>query len=233
MTIFTQSRLLSKVLSIFSLLMLLTSNLMAQFCLGLNVRPDEANPDEIFLDLTTEEFIGVVAMQFSIDYDPNVVEPISVVTSNLEGFTDGHVNFQPSSMMSLAWFDATTSGVTYSDAAPLIVFKFRRIKEGDPAFDFSEHPTMLEVVLCPNGGTDCDVLDNFINCNTGENLIPSISGKLYLDENKNCELEENESINTLSSWRGWKIAAAQDGAYKFTGISEDGSYSLKIFLEKI
>ena len=233
MTIFTQSRLLSKVLSIFSLLMLLTSNLMAQFCLGLNVRPDDTNPDEIFLDVTTAEFNNVAALQFSINYDPEIVEPIALVESNLVYFDENSTNFNPVGFMgsmALAWFDLTTEGVTFSDDKALLTYKFKRLKEGDPAFDFAENPTVVEVVLCPNGPIDCTVLDNLLNCNTGQNLVPSINGQLFVDENKNCELEDSERSQTLQSWSGWRIAASQNGIYKFSGFLEaDGSYNVKTF----
>jgi len=37
-------------------------------------------------------------------------------------------------------------------------------------------------------------------------------------------------MSIWQSWRGWKIAASQNGIYKFSGfLEDDGSYSLKTF----
>jgi len=234
MTIFTQSRLLSKVLSIFSLLMLLTSNLMAQFCLGLNVRPDDANPEEIFLDLTTEEFIGVASMQFSIIYDPTAYEIIGLAESNLSDFSDGSYSIRGgnnSGVLVLAWFDIAAVGVTFEEDKPLVSFKFKKLKESEATFDFAEDPTVIEVSICPDGiNGACDVLFNFENCNTGQNLVPAISGRLFLDENQDCILTEEEKGNGLKNWNGWTVSASQNGQYYFSGyLKEDGSYQLKIF----
>lgn len=230
MTIFTQSRLLSKVLSIFSLLMLFTANLMAQFCLGLDVRPDDSNPDEIFLDLKTQEFVGVASMQFSINYDPSTYEFIGLAENNLANFSNNSYNDKVG-ILALAWYDNTTAGVTFEATTPLISFKFKKLKESNASFDFAEDPTAIEVVLCPDGlSGNCEVLYNFEDCNTGQNLSPAISGRLYLDENKDCELSEDEKENGLKTWSGWTVSASQNGEYYFSGfLKEDGSYQLKIF----
>lgn len=234
MTNFTQSRLLSKVLYLFSFLMLLSAGLKAQFCLGLNTRVAETNPDEILLEVTTADFVGVAAMQFSISFDPEVVEPIGLVESNLIGFSEQSINFNPlglTGIMGLAWFDQAAVGVTYESDAPLLTYRFKKIKAGTPNFDFSDGPVAIEVALCPDGANgDCEELYNFQNCNTGQNLVPAISGQLFLDANQNCELEATEKAATLPSWRGWTVAASQNGEYYFSGfLRPDGSYNLKIF----
>lgn len=232
MTIFTQSRLLSKVLSLFSLLFLLTTNLQAQFCLGMNVRADDENPDEVFLDITTAEFIGITSMQFSIAFDPTAYEPINLVESNLVDFTEGSVNFTGhEGAIVLAWFDKNAVGISYTEDKPLLIFKFRKTADPTFDFDFSDTPTVIEVSYCTSTDiNDCGVLNNFTNCNTGQNLVPSISGQLFLDANQNCILEEAERTTTLSSWRGWNIAASQNGQYYFSGfLNEDGSYDVKVF----
>ena len=234
MTNFTQSRLLSKVLYLFSFLMLLTTTLKAQFCLGLNTRVDDANPDELFLDLTTAEFVGVASIQFSINFDPAAYEIIGLEESNLPDFSEGNFNERTegnTGVLVLAWFDKTTEGITYESEMPLVTFKVRRLKESDTDFHFADKPTFIEVVICPNGILgNCEVLNNFKDCNTGQNLVPAISGQLFLDANQNCELEAMEKEMTLPSWRGWTVAASQNGEYYFSGfLKPDGSYELKVF----
>ncbi len=227
MTIFTQSRLLSKVLYLFSFLMLLVSNLQAQFCLGLNVRADEARPDEVFLDITSTDFNGIASMQFSIIFDPTVYKPIGLIESNLIGFGEGSTNYTPTGYdgaIVLAWFDQTAQGVTFLEDKPLITYKFEKLKESSTGFDFADNPVTIEVA------TPTEVFYNFQNCNTGQNLVPAIRGQLFLDANQNCELETSERATTLQSWRGWNIAASQNGEYYFSGfLKEDGSYEVKIF----
>jgi len=234
MTNFTQSRLLSKVLSIFSLLMLLTSNLMAQFCLGLDVRADDANPDEIFLDLTSDEFVGIVALQFSISYDPTAYEVIGLAESNLDDFSEGNYNVRggdDEGQIVIVWFDPATVGINFEEDLPLLSFKFKKLKESDAIFDFSDKPLPIEVGICPDGiSGDCEILYNFENCNTGQNLVPAIKGRLFLDENQDCILTEDEKGNGLKSWNSWTVSASQNGEYYFSGfLKEDGAYRLKIF----
>ena len=61
--------------------------------LGLNERADEANPDEVFLDIIAEEFNGIASMQFSIIFDADVYEPIGLEESNLAGLSEASTNF--------------------------------------------------------------------------------------------------------------------------------------------
>jgi len=212
--------------------MLLSVGLKAQFCLGMNVRADEANPDEVFLDITTAEFVGITSMQFSITYDNAAYEPINLVESNLVGFTEGSTNLTGhEDAITLAWFDQTALGITYSEDKPLLTFKFKKLATPTFDFDFSDKPTVIEVSFCTGGGVnDCEVLYNFQNCKTGQNLVPSIKGQLFLDADENCTLEVSERENNLQNWRGWSIAASQNGEYYFSGfLRADGSYDLKIF----
>lgn len=202
---------------------------MAQFCLGLNSLVSNENPDEVFLFVTTNEFIDVTSMQFSISFDPEAYEAIELVENNLVDLTDRNFNTRYKGTIGFAWFHSLATGVTFTQNEPLFVYKFKKLKESDIPFALSNEPTSIEVSMCPPG-KDCKVLNNFQDCNTGQNLSPSIKGQLFVDENKNCELEASERINTLKTWRSWNIAASQDGKYYFSGfLKEDGSYDLKLF----
>ncbi|MEM6321967.1 MAG: T9SS type A sorting domain-containing protein [Bacteroidota bacterium] len=230
MNIFTQSRIfIQSLLTLFALLTSVVSGL-GQFCLGYDLRGDEAVADEVFFDVTAKEFKGIVSFQFSLLYDDDVYEYIGFVGGNIEGFTDR--SFNPDvgeGAIAVAWFDRAALGVSYDDDAPLFTLKFRQIKESGDPFQFTDDPTAIEVAVCDETG--CDVIFNFTNCETGENLAPAMQGQLYLDTSEDCTFQTNETESTFTNgWRGWNVLSEQDGKYHLSGnLKSDGSYNLRLF----
>ena len=95
MTIFTQSRLFSKVLYFFSFLMCLSSGLKAQFCLGVTTEDDIATEDELFVHITAENIKDIASFQFTLHFDPAAYKYLNLASSAIPDYTAENVGVRP------------------------------------------------------------------------------------------------------------------------------------------
>lgn len=86
---------------------------------------------EVAMQVTVQGFNDVIAMQFSMDWDPNCLElvdpdPIELPTNNLlPGFTTGSFFSPQNSCRVVVWADPGANGVTVPDGTVIFTIKFR------------------------------------------------------------------------------------------------------------
>ncbi len=131
------------------------------------------DPESFFAaDIRTYEFIDIQGVQFSIQWDPAVLEfqtvenfgiQLNDINFGLEQVDEGKLGF--------LWFDVNVEGVTLAEGDTLFTLIFKAI--GDPGMtsfiEFGESPTAIEIL---------DIQDNVLDAafETGEVTIFNPSG---------------------------------------------------------
>lgn len=86
-----------------------------------------ANEGETFcMDLAVENFEDIVSFQFTIEWDPSILQFESVQGLNLPGWGPGNFNAQPANgTIATSWFDPPpTDGAAVADGTPIIQICF-------------------------------------------------------------------------------------------------------------
>ncbi len=228
MTNFIQSRLLSKVLYLFSFLMLLSSGLKAQFCLGLNTEEDTTTEDELFVHITAENIKDIASLQFTLHFDPTEYEYLNFESAALPDYNAQNVGDRPEFLaagnITIVWFDRKAIGISENITTPILTFKFKRLVANAGAFTFTNAPTVIEAATA-------NEVVAVGNCN-GEALLVAIqTGQLFLDIDKDCLLDAADRIATENRvWSSWKISATIDGAsFIYGNVFPDGRYQIQLF----
>ena len=115
--------------------------------------PDlEVDPDETFsLDLQVEDFELITGLQFSVNWDPEVLEFVNVDNFGLPGLTtEGNFGTMQvdQGILRFAWFHQELTGVTLPDMSTVFSVKFKVV--GDPNTNtqvtITNVPIVVEVV---------------------------------------------------------------------------------------
>ena len=199
----------------------------AQLCIGYEFRQDETTTDEVFLDVISQQFENVAGLQFTIQYDSTLYDYIEFVSSDLPSFDELNLNVNAGpGAISVVWItDNFDEGTSFSEQISLFILKLRQKTEETGILQFIDEPTAIEIV------TLFAEINNFENCNTGENLAPAFKGQLFYDEDEDCVFDETETNNTITNgWAGWFAVSEQDGRFFGSGFPQiDGNYELKLF----
>ena len=184
---------------IFALLLLLMSFSTVQA----QVAPVELNTevfttsaeDEIVVVLTANNFERIVAMQFSLNWDPSVLEFKEIGDFNLPDLSEGTFNtaIVENGELSVAWFDTNVSGQSVEDGTNLFSITFTKLSEVPSAFFFDNTPTKIEFVAFPFNEVPFNSTVNEIVV-TGRLL----EGTVLFDANDNCALDDVEK--GLKDW---------------------------------
>ena len=110
------------------------------------------NGEVIEVDLKVEGFNGVISGQFLMNYDPAVLEFVSVGNLNLEYLTAANFGTPPdldAGEITFAWFDESLAGVNVEDGTSIFTLTFNVIGANGSSsiLDIDEDPTastMLE-----------------------------------------------------------------------------------------
>jgi len=128
-------------------------------------------------------------MQFSINWDPNVLDFLSTDNYNLTDLNVNSFGAQPSDVdngrLRLAWFDMSTSGLTVPDNTVIFTIRCRAI--GTPGssttVEITDVPTVIEIT--ENGQVIEPVIQNGeINVMSDPNSTLEVeNGKIVLHQN--------------------------------------------------
>jgi len=206
---------------------LLTLPMQAQFCLGTAVRPAEDVPNEVLVDITTENFTNILSLQFSVNFDAAIYELIGLEESDIlkvGDFSDNPSEF--TNGLRVAWIEPTvTTGESLPAGQHIATFRFKKINAAAGTFEISNDPVIVEII-------DKDLNElSVLLCNSGDTLVQLLNGRLIPDDNENCSAEQEEIVKSQNqSWRGWSISATQNGQTNYSGGDfRDGQFSLRLF----
>lgn len=209
------------------------SQLFAQLCLGTKVRPTD-NPEEVLVDVNSENFEGVLSLQLSLRYDPAVYEFVDFEGSDLPGFNATNFsvnapNFSANNingLVGIVWFDATvTNGGTLTEEEVIATFKFKKLIDFSAEFTISNDPIIVEATDVNFGLLNVDF------CNDSTSLVSYVDGKFILDENNNCTLDPDEvEVSKKHNWQGWTITTTNNGEdFYYSSITGEGLFQLQLF----
>ncbi len=150
-------------------------------CAGLNIDiPDVNAPNgtQVCVPLTVTDFTNIVAAQFTVEWDETVLQLVGVNTfggGNLPDST-GSINTSQSNngILTFAWFDISTLGVTLPDGVPLFLVCFNVIGSTGTSSPILIHgnPTAIDVA-----DTNGQIA---LNINTGSVTVQDPSNNLEL-----------------------------------------------------
>ncbi len=121
--------------------------------------------DQICLDVTVQDFIDIIGMQFTINYDPAILQFVSIENLNLVNLVNtnfgipGDTNIEEGTI-TLAWTDESLAGVTLPDGTAIFQICFEVIGEESTEITFGNSPTQIEI-------TDSDEMSVEFNGNNG------------------------------------------------------------------
>lgn len=118
----------------------------------LTLQDQTVNPGEdICIPVSVQNFENIIGMQFSINYDPNLLEFKSVGNFNLSGLTEGVFGTPGSDgttpgNISLAWVEPAINPVTLDNGTVIFELCFTsKVSSGTTDVVFSGNPTSIEI----------------------------------------------------------------------------------------
>ncbi len=114
----------------------------------------------VCLEVMVDDFVDIVGMQFTIQYDPNALQFVEVRNFNLDGLEPGVFglpgdggNVGPGTI-TLAWNDPMGNGIDLAAGSALFEVCFKAIGSGSTEVRFSNTPTAIEVTQLPENGDE-------------------------------------------------------------------------------
>jgi gliding motility-associated-like protein len=209
-----------KVVRLFSsaIFLLSSSFLWAQNCpdsIGFTIIPvDVAKGEEFCVDLTVDDFDSIETLQFSLNWDPTVLDLISVEPFNLRYLTlAGNFNIQRSKegILTIVWFDQDgMNGETLADGTIIFRLCFNAVGQpGDStAIVISDVPRQFEASNA--NGDDLCLKDN----NAGNIFNITLPSMLCVVANT-CGTDGSDGSVKITVWGGQR-------PYTYDGIMRTG-----------
>lgn len=199
--------------------------------------------------IVVRQFQDVVSIQFTLQWDPSIVEYLSTEAYGLPGLSE--FNFGEPEVdqgrLTFVWFDGQVSGITLADESTIFAVRFRAIGEAGEVspLEFIDTPTPIQIGVI-NGVEIEEVEGLFTN---GAISIIAETEPLTVTAtvaNNNCAGESMGSITPLIeggappytySWSGpggfMSMAEQLDGLvggdYELTVTSADGQTETSVF----
>ncbi|MCB0707514.1 MAG: gliding motility-associated C-terminal domain-containing protein [Saprospiraceae bacterium] len=120
-----------------------------------------ANEGEtVCLDFTVDDFFDIISFQFTVGWDPTVLEFVSATGLNLPNFSGSNTNpFPNDGYMTVSWFN-TPDGVTLPDGTAILQICFNVIGgcAETSIVSILDDPTPIEITNASDPGTDIGFL---------------------------------------------------------------------------
>ena len=180
----------------------------------------EQQGDEVTVYVTAYNFESMLGMQFTINWDPDILQFESVNHINLVhltpsqfGIPDEVFGTEPGTL-TLSWIDQELQGVTVADGTPIFAMTFQKLTSEVAFIHFSGSPTQVEFV----GASSVVLAPTLCYGFVAEKVL---TGRVFGDQNDNCEYEPEEL-----GQEGWTIMANGVENNYLTRTDADGFYQL-------
>ncbi len=101
---------------------------------------------QVCLDVTVQNFTNILGMQFSINYDPNVLQFDQINNINLAGLTTGASFGTPApGVITCTWNDPNVVGLSVGNGTTIFSICFNVIGNSTTTVTFSGNPTPVEI----------------------------------------------------------------------------------------
>ena len=176
------------------------------FTLVLSEETADNQGEEVCVSMEVYDFADVIGMQFTINYDPSMLDFTSIQNMNLQGLTDANFgtedNGQTPGTITFSWTDADFSGEFAADGTALFDVCFTTLFDnGTTPVTFSNTPVAVEVIdindneIVPDldngsvtigGSVGADGFALFIediSTNTGETICLDVTAQDFIELN--------------------------------------------------
>ncbi|PHN06878.1 cohesin domain-containing protein [Flavilitoribacter nigricans] len=124
-----------------------------------------AQGTQVCMDVTVQDFTDMLGMQYTINYDPAVLQFESITNTNLTGLTAGGNFGNPSpGKITVFWFDQAVSGITLPDDTRIYSICFTVLDEAPTSITLGDDPTAIEFSdLNSSGAIDYSLCGGSVN----------------------------------------------------------------------
>ncbi len=193
----------------------------------ITINPVWVPGSNIEIEFQVADFQDIATMQFSINWDPTVLDYSGLDTSNISTFTDANIgtSFTDQGQLTVSWFDPLLQGVTFPDGSSIFSLSFIPLTNNSTPISITNTPIPIEIT---------DINGNIYTLNTNSlNISPDgtpVQGVLFFDENDNCISDAGEQ--GLSNWmmeiqkdtNFWYVNTQSDGGFQL--LLDTGAYTL-------
>ncbi|HRD81647.1 MAG TPA: HYR domain-containing protein [Saprospiraceae bacterium] len=106
--------------------------------------------DQFCIPVTVSGFADLVAFQFSMTYDPALLQVESVSAFGLPDLDASNFNLAIPGVISVQWLDLTGGGISLPDGATIFQICFTAIAPGTSPIDFTNTPATIEFIDANN-----------------------------------------------------------------------------------
>ncbi len=137
-----------------------------------------SNGDQICLDVSVENFTNILSMQYSMNFDADVIEYADVMNLNLQDLAPSNfgTTMTDNGILTISWFDNTNAtGVTVPNNTVIFQVCFDVVGsmgESSP-FDFTSNPTAIEVFDGDSNPVNVSSNSGAVNVTSGGNPNPN------------------------------------------------------------
>lgn len=112
--------------------------------------------DNFSVDVTTTNFDNLVSFQFSMGWDPNILQLDSVtnLSGMLPGFTSNRLNTGVPGQLAAQWDDSNFAPTDVPDGSVIFTLNFTALNSGTTTINFTSVPTAQELLADPNEDGD-------------------------------------------------------------------------------
>ena len=177
----------------------------------------EQQGDEVTVSVTAYGFSDMLGMQFSINWDPGILQFVSVGDFNLDDLSPGlfgtPLNGTAPGVLTTSWLDNNLQGISVPDGTAIFNLTFIKLTDDVGFIAFSGSPTPILFV---------DEQENLLDPTLcyGQLADKTIFGQVFNDQNSNCTIDSLEN-----GLEGWIIQIADFENY-FARTNENGQYWL-------
>ncbi len=189
--------------------------------------------NNVTVDFLVYNFNDINSIQYTIQWDPIIMEFASIVDFQLPGLS-GTTNFGISNPTNVqmgrlthSWFDPQTQGITLPDCSAIFRVNFTSLNGQAAPITIGETPTIIEVMT--GDGVEIGLEQN-LSCGQ----VGQIRGLIFEDKNSNCIKDDDElkiegcAIRLERGELVYHIPTNENGEYFFNGYM--GDYSLSAIL---
>ncbi|NET33545.1 MAG: T9SS type A sorting domain-containing protein [Cyanothece sp. SIO1E1] len=169
------------------------------------------------VDVKANGFEELLLFQWSIRYDPSVLEFTEVTNFNLPGSSEnnfGRISEGPDgALMGVSWSSPSLSAIDIDDSAPLFSICFQPlVGTGITYVEFYDYPTPFEVIIDPQESKSLSVGLSSAEIRIGEEMPNDLSIEQICLQPGNCDNLGATSVEVAMAGRGALLS------YNWTGL---------------
>ena len=171
------------------------------------------------IEVTTQNFIDIVGMQFTVNWDPSVLEFVgfSTVVDTTTNFVLNETNINTGlaaqGELPVVWLSQMIQSVSLEDGATLFLLHFNVLSNVPSEIFFDGTPTPIEFITSEGALLTVSSSTNTIELD-GRLLI----GQVFIDENRDCSNQETEE--GLKNW----LVELNNGEQTFLAITDNDGF---------